>query len=455
MKYFPELLRHYLGVYIAPRSRVLEFSPQNSKLTKVFQSSSVCRLPEFNFKAARNMIQKKTLYAAPKKKFPYSKVDHILLNGILHQSSDIQALLDWTYSISQQETRIILIFYNSLWRPLLYFAKYIGISPLPKMRQLNWVSPEDVNNFLFASRFEKVRLEKKILIPFWIPFLSDLLNRYLAPLPGIKHLCLLNIVAARPLRTLAPLASSKSLSGPRRASVSVVVPARNEAGNIENIIQGVPRMGAKDELIFIEGGSTDETWDKIRSLAKKYSVKKNIRYARQNGRGKGDAVRKGFAMAKGDILMILDADLTVAPQELPRFYDLICRGAGEFINGSRLVYPMEDKAMRFLNILGNKFFALLFSSLLGQSFKDTLCGTKVLWKEDYKKIAANRDYFGKYDPFGDFDLLFGASRLNLKIVELPIHYKERVYGTTNIARWRHGALLLGMAFLAARKIKFI
>ena len=453
MKYFPELLRHYLRVYIAPGSRVLEFSLQNSKLTKVFQSSSVCRPPEFDHKAAPDMPQKKKLYAAPKKKLPYSKVDHILLNGILHQSSDIQALLDWTHSISQKETRVILVFYNNLWRPFLYFVKLLGFFSLPKMSQWNWISPEDLNNFLLVSRFEQVRLEKKILMPFWIPFLSPFLNRYFAPLPGIQHLCLLNILVARPLHALAPLAPSRSLSKSQRASVSVVVPARNEAGNIENVIQGVPRMGPKDELIFIEGGSTDNTWDTIRFLSKKYSTK-NIRYARQSGRGKGDAVRKGFAMARGDILMILDADLAVTPQELPRFYDLICRGVGEFINGSRLVYPMEDKAMRFLNILGNKFFALLFSSLLGQSFKDTLCGTKVLWKADYKRIAANRDYFGKHDPFGDFDLLLGASRMNLKIVELPIHYKERRYGTTNIARWRHGVLLLRMVFLAARKIKF-
>jgi glycosyltransferase involved in cell wall biosynthesis len=166
-------------------------------------------------------------------------------------------------------------------------------------------------------------------------------------------------------------------------------------------------------------------------------------------------VRLGFQHAQGDILMILDADLTVPPEDLPRFYNALYKGRAEFINGVRLVYPMEKEAMRFLNLLGNKFFSLVFSWLLGQPIKDTLCGTKALWKTDYERIAANRSYFGDFDPFGDFDLLFGAAKLNLKIIEVPIRYRERTYGTTNISRWKHGWLLLRMVFFALRRIKFV
>ncbi|MDP2724847.1 MAG: glycosyltransferase family 2 protein [Syntrophales bacterium] len=176
---------------------------------------------------------------------------------------------------------------------------------------------------------------------------------------------------------------------------------------------------------------------------------------RQSGVGKGDAVRLGFAHAKGDILMILDADLTVPPECLPRFYDVLHRGKGEFANGVRLVYPMEKEAMRFLNLMGNKFFSRAFSWLLGQPIKDTLCGTKTLWKSDYDRIVANRSHFGDFDPFGDFDLLFGAAKLNIKIHEVPIRYMERSYGATNIQRWRHGWLLLKMVFFAVRRIKFV
>jgi glycosyltransferase involved in cell wall biosynthesis len=213
-------------------------------------------------------------------------------------------------------------------------------------------------------------------------------------------------------------------------------------------------MGPDDELIFIEGGSSDDTWQRILDLQSAHPERR-ILAAKQEGKGKGDAVRKGFSMASKDILMILDADLTVPPEDLPKFYDALVSGKGEFINGSRLVYPMEKKAMRFLNMLGNRFFAAAFSFVLGQRYKDTLCGTKVMTKRNYMRLAANRGYFGEFDPFGDFDLIFGAARMGLRVVEVPITYRERTYGTTNISRWRHGVLLLVMLVFASRKLKFI
>jgi glycosyltransferase involved in cell wall biosynthesis len=239
-----------------------------------------------------------------------------------------------------------------------------------------------------------------------------------------------------------------------QALVSVVVPARNEAGNIAPLLDRVPEMGAGTELIFVEGHSSDDTWETIQREVEKRR-RPRTKFLRQTGRGKGDAVRMGFAHATGDVLMILDADLTVPPEDLPRFYEAWRSGQGEFINGVRLVYPMQERAMRFFNLAGNKFFSLAFTWLLGQSIKDTLCGTKVLSRADYEKIAANRSYFGEIDPFGDFDLIFGAARLNLKIVDLPVRYRERTYGETNIQRWSHGALLLKMVLLAMRRIKFL
>ena len=214
-------------------------------------------------------------------------------------------------------------------------------------------------------------------------------------------------------------------------------------------------MGPNDELIFIEGHSQDNTWEMIQQMAEKYKNTVRIRIAQQSGKGKGDAVRKGFDMATAEILMILDADMTVAPEELPKFYQAIIRDKGEFINGSRLVYPMEGEAMRFLNMVANKFFALAFSFVIGQRFKDTLCGTKVISRENYRRLAAHRSYFGDFDPFGDFDLIFGSARMGLKIVEVPIAYKNRTYGTTNISRWSHGLLLLKMLGFAALRLRFL
>jgi glycosyltransferase involved in cell wall biosynthesis len=213
-------------------------------------------------------------------------------------------------------------------------------------------------------------------------------------------------------------------------------------------------MGRRTEIVFVEGHSNDGTYETIqREMAARPDWQCKV--LRQAGKGKGDAVRLGFRQASGDILMILDADLTVSPEDLPRFYEALCSEKGEFINGVRLVYPLEKEAMRFFNFLGNKFFSLAFSWLLGQPIKDTLCGTKVLWKKHYDLIAQNRSYFGDFDPFGDFDLLFGAAKLNLKIVEVPIRYQERTYGETNIRRWSHGWLLLKMVVFALRRIKFV
>ncbi len=282
-------------------------------------------------------------------------------------------------------------------------------------------------------------------MPAAIPLLAGLCNRFLVHLPILRHLATYNALIARPM----------ALPRPANPSLSVVVPARNEAGNIEDAIRRIPDLGAFTELIFIEGGSIDNTWEVMEEMQRKYEGKRRIRIARQPGKGKNDAVKLGFSLAEGDLLTIVDADLTMPPEELPKFYEAVVDGKCEFANGSRLVYPMENEAMRFFNILGNHFFALAFSWLLGQRLKDTLCGTKMLSRKAYASLDANRGYFGDFDPFGDFDLLFGAAKLQLKIRDIPIHYKARVYGDTNISCWRHGMILLRMTFFALRKLKFV
>jgi len=299
-------------------------------------------------------------------------------------------------------------------------------------------------NLLHLTDFEVIQSRKHILMPKRVPLVSALANRYLAHLPGVRHLCLTNWVVARPLH----------LEGRMLPRVSVICPCRNEAGNIQQIVDRLPSMGSHTELILVEGHSTDDTLAVCRRIAAS-QPERNITVLVQEGRGKGDAVRLGFSHAQGDILMILDADASVAPEDLASFYDALVSGKGEFINGCRLVYTVEPKAMRFLNLLGNRFFALLLSTLIGQPIKDSLCGTKVLWRSRYQELARGRAYFGELDPFGDFDLLFGAAKLNLKIVEIPIRYRPRAYGATNIRRFADGWLLLRMSAKAAAKLFFI
>jgi len=367
--------------------------------------------------------------------------DYIVMVDEVGSLADIGAALETARSKLGERGRLVLTFHNYLWEPLFVVFEMLGLKA--RSRTQNWLSPRDVGNLLYLSGFEIVRGGQRMLCPIYIPLVSATLNA-IGRLPLINRLCVTHYMVARPIVTV-----------PREYSVSIIVPARNEKGNIEELVRRTPHFGTAQEIIFVEGHSRDGTWEEIERVAALHSGgKRTIRAARQEGTGKGDAVRKGFALARNELLMILDADMTVAPEDLIRFYDAAERGKADFINGSRLVYPMEKEAMRFLNTLANKFFALLFTWLLGQPIKDTLCGTKVLLKSDYERIAAARAYFGDFDPFGDFDLLFGAVKQNLKIIDLPIRYRERRYGTTQIQRFAHGWLLLKMSFFAARKLKF-
>ncbi|WP_430811515.1 MULTISPECIES: glycosyltransferase [unclassified Carboxylicivirga] len=373
--------------------------------------------------------------------------DVIILSNLIGVIDDIEHVFNELKKVCHEQTRIIVTYYNRLWEPVITLAEWLRIKkPTPEQ---NWLSAGDIANLLYLAGFDAYKKNRSMLLPYRIPVLSWCLNRIVSRLPFFQLLGLNQFVFARPF---PPRLSQSEVD--QRYSVSVVVPARNESGNIESAIRRTPAMGKFTELIFVEGNSTDDTWDTIQRMALKYGDSHRIKIMQQEGKGKGDAVRKGYAAAEGDILMILDADLTVPPEDLPKFYNAITRGRGEFINGVRLVYPMEKNAMRSLNTIGNHFFSRLFSWILERPIKDTLCGTKVMFRKDYVKLAANRKFFGDFDPFGDFDLLFGAYKLNLKIVDLPIRYRERKYGDTNISRFSHGFILLRMAAFAAAKIKF-
>jgi SAM-dependent methyltransferase len=372
------------------------------------------------------------------------KFDVIILSNLIGWLPDVQVCLHELKKFCHPRTRIIVTYYNFLWEPLIKLGEFLGIKK--KTPHQNWLTRGDIFNLLKLEDFDVYRHNRNMLIPFNIPGISYVFNRFISKLPVFNALALNQYIFARP--------DARIFDKPVEYSTTVIIPARNESGNIENAVLRLPDFGSHVEIIFIEGNSTDDTWEKIEEIKQKYSGKRDIKTGRQEGKGKADAVRKGYEMATGDILMILDADLTVPPEDIPKFYTAIASGKGEFINGSRLVYPMEKNAMRFLNILGNRFFSMAFSWVLEQPIKDTLCGTKVLFRDDYIRLKSNRIFFGDFDPFGDFDLLFGAYKLNLKIIDLPIRYRERTYGDTNISRFRHGLILLKMWFYAVGKIKF-
>lgn len=431
---------------IPPDASVIEFSCRGGELLKSLPNKEKIGV-EFDEKLvalARKRLPNGKVFLIEDvfKKLKNRKFDYIIFSHTSFDINDLQDLIKKVKKFTNDETRVVVSYFNFVWRPILDFTEKMGLKH-PSFKEPSWLTDGDVDNFFFLEDFEKIKSEKNFLVPYDIPVLSKIVNRYISQLPLLNLLCFTNysIYRIKPTK--------------KEYSVSIIIPARNEAGNMRGVLRKIPRFGKALEVIFVEGHSKDDTYEVIKNEIEKYKGPFKASLFKQKGKGKGDAVRLGFSKSRNDLLMILDADLTVAPKELVKFYDAVSAGKGEFVMGSRLVYPMEQQAMRNLNYLGNKFFSWAFTYLLGQKMKDTLCGTKVLTKIHYKKIENNRKFFGDFDPFGDFDLIFGAAKLNLKIAEIPIRYKERTYGTTNISRFKHGILLLRMVLFAAKKIKFV
>lgn len=444
--FYHERLKEIYRFVVSPQQKVIEIGCSEGDLLAALSPKRGVGI-DFSrdmIARARDRHPELDLICADAHTFHSDEVfDVIIMSDLVNDLWDVQAVFDNIRPLCDRGTRLIINTYSHLWRLPLEVARKLGLAR-PNLLQ-NWLTVEDLVNLLRLADYEVIRCWSEILLPLRIPGLDTLSNRYLVKLWPFRLGALTNWIIARP--------KSCGNGAGGKPTVSIVVPARNEAGNVPEIFSRVPELGGGTELIFVEGHSRDGTYEAIADAIAK-NPHRRCKLLRQDGEGKSNAVRLGFAVASGDVLMILDADLTVPPEDLPRFYEALVSGKGEFINGVRLVYPMDEKAMRFLNLIGNKFFSLAFSWILGQPIKDTLCGTKVLSKRHYRLIEANRSYFGDFDPFGDFDLIFGATKLNLKIVDLPIRYRERTYGATNIQRWRHGVLLLRMVLFALKKIKF-
>jgi len=444
--YYYALLSRLLQFMVPPGRRVLEVGCGTGDLLAALQptlgvgldlSGKMLRIARTKFPDLR-FVQSNAQQPSLSGTF-----DYIILSDLVGDLEDVQEVFTGLKPLAGPETRLIITYYNYLWEPILKLAERLGLKSSQNVQ--NWLPVDDIDGFLSLAGFATIRKGYRHLLPVYLPGLSWFCNQVLAHLPGLRRMCLTQYLIAK---------AGREHTHRREYRCSVIVPCRNEAGNIAEIVSRTPTIGAGTELIFVDGNSTDGTVAVIQETIARYQGPHTIRLIHQgDGTGKGDAVRKGFDAATGEVLMILDADVTVDPETLPKFYRAIADGHGEFVNGSRLVYPMQSEAMRWLNLLGNKFFSMVFTWLLEQRLRDTLCGTKALRKQDYEKIKAGRQYFGDFDPFGDFDLLFGAAKQNMKIVEVPVRYRDRTYGETKIQRFRHGLLLLRMCWEAYKRFR--
>ncbi len=450
-KYFYNNIDRLTCLLVPEESRVLEVGCSTGSLCWKLKKEKKCSVRGIDFSKKSIRIAKEKY---PEISFEVDDVedlkergtyDYIIMQNLLIYLNDIYNALLNLKEITHSKSKLLIYYYNYLWEPVVKLLQRLKVAPY--IPNLNWLNNSDIRNFLDITGFEVIKKGESLIFPFYIPFLSTLLNRYVARLPLLRNLCFVKYVVAKPREIEKQY---KSLY-----SVSVILPVRNEKGNLESAIKRIPEMGNNTEIIFVENNSTDGTLEELKKLIPKYGSEKDVKFISLKTRGKAEAVWAGFDKARGDVLMILDGDLTVMPEDLPKFYKLIAQGHGEFVNGSRLVYPMEERAMRFLNVLGNKIFSWLFTYLLGQRIKDTLCGTKVIFKKDYLKLKKIRSMFGDFDRYGDFELLFGASALNLKIVEMPVRYQERIYGETHMKRFSIGWLLFKMCFVCAKHIKFV
>jgi SAM-dependent methyltransferase len=449
-RYYYELLNRLLRFLVEPQKRVLSVRCGTGNLLAAVEpirgkGVDICseiveiakqRNSTFQFAVAFPDKEEFRSVFAPEEKF-----DYILFNDIGDTVDVLQALRNLR-RLCQRHTRVLVITYNRLWEPLVTFAEWVGMK-VPRTEQ-NWLSTFDIANLLKLAGFEALETHRTVILPKYVPLVSAFLNRFCARLPILKWLCMTQVVVGRLLPSPAPKED---------LTVSVIVPCKDEKGNIEDAAQRIPQLGCRTEIIFCDDQSTDGTAEEVLRIQVLYPDK-DIRLERGPGVCKSRNVWTGFDAATGDILMILDADLTTIPEELPYFLDVIASGQAEFVNGSRLVYPVPKGAMTTVNMLGNKFFSVMFSYLLSQHVKDTLCGTKVLWREDWKRIKPMVGSWGIEDRWGDYELLFGAAKLSLKILDLPVHYQERVYGSTKMTKvFRNGLVMLKMCWHGFFKLK--
>ncbi len=340
-----------------------------------------------------------------------SDCDTVVISDIEHQLNPAKNLLNLSRIVGDN-TKIILLSKNMVWMILIKILKlFFSFSP----KKNNFLPSSYLDNLYSSCNLELIRQEKIIALPINIPFLTKIINRIFR-LPLLNFFCMSNIAILKK--------KIKNSSNHKDLKISFIIPCKNEQDNIKVFEQKINENTEPDEYLFGDDNSSDKTSDEIDKLIEKLSDKKIIKY---NGPGicKSENVYKGIDLSSGDIIVIYDADHTVSFEDIKFSVSIMKKTNVDFINCTRMIYPQKDGAMKFANFIGNTIFASLFSLLFKKKITDTLCGTKIFYKKDWEKIKENTSQWGMKDLWGDFDLLIGAYKNNLKITEVPVTYYER------------------------------
>lgn len=364
------------------------------------------------------------------------KFDYVIMVDVVDHVYDVVDVFTSLRRFCHPTTRIILTTISPWWEPILSLMEKLS-AKMPEGPH-NFIEKRILGNMIEMVGFSVSYSGYLLLFPKWIPILSYIMNSIGVRIWGLNRLSAVQYMIIQP-----EFKKTFDLG----LGCSVIIPCHNEEDNIESAVRRIPSMGKETEIIVVNDGSTDGTAEKVRALQKEISNLKLVDYS--PNRGKGQAVKQGFDAATQEVIMILDADVSTPPEELPRFFEPLNRGVCQFVNGTRMVYPMEEQAMRTVNLFFNKMFGYMMSFITQQTLTDTLCGTKALYRSDYKRMQWG------IDRWGDFDLLFGAAKMGSKIMEVPVHYLTRQSGESKMKSLKHGIHLLIACVKGFRQLIFI
>ncbi len=363
--------------------------------------------------------------------FKNKKYKTIILTDLFEVSTDILELLSMVNKLLGKDGIIVICSINQKWNRILNLFERLNLKDGNQKRL--FINSTIVLNIAKVTGLEFVTQRNKQIFPFRMLGLGSLINNILE---------ILFFPFSFGIRIYSILNQQEKFNEEKKYSKSIIIPAKNEEKNLKPLLNQIPELEEDHEIILAIGDSEDKTYEVAKEIKEARCWPFEVKVIKQTGKGKANAVWEAVEEASKEVIIILDADISVNPETIVQFNSVIDTGKASFVNGTRLIYGMESGAMRIVNNLGNRIFQYIVSIIIGQKITDSLCGTKVFFRKDFNKIKLWKELVQMKDPFGDFDMIFTAGYFGLKILEIPVRYQARVYGVTQIKRFRDGYKLI-------------